>query len=194
MRYYTTWVETSETASNVTSTVGSSAGTSVPASSGSSNTSRDLTAGGSGDGTGEDDSDPFVIDLNELNSGSVEDRHSFPSIHFTRSATPESSESGPSDELFDEGMEMGPGGERDGEREREREKERERNGRNGTATVRKAGTPVQTVTRTLYIQMVRSASLARVTDAYRSDMQEFVERQTLREVRYVSCQPLHAQF
>ena len=121
MRYYTTWVETSEDASNVTSTVGSSAGTSVPGN----------RAGARSLSNDERDSDPFVIDLNELNSNPSEDRHSFPSIHFTRSATPESSESDPSDE-FDEEILFDAHDKRP----------------------KKSPTPVPTITRTLYIQMV----------------------------------------
>ncbi|KAL4251194.1 non-specific serine/threonine protein kinase [Abortiporus biennis] len=80
VRYFTTWVETSELASTTTSSVNSDSGTSVP---GSRETSK------AGD---DNDTDPFTFDLDDLGS---ESRHSFPSIRFTRSGSPESS----SDEL-----------------------------------------------------------------------------------------------
>ncbi|THH00815.1 hypothetical protein EW026_g1755 [Hermanssonia centrifuga] len=133
VRYYTTWVETSENVSLAGSAVGSSAGTSIP----DGHSDDDSTAGDM------EMSDPFRIDLNELGSSSAEDRHSFPSIHFTRSATPELSESDPSDEdIFadEDGLFV-----------------------SRMKVVKKAPTPVPTVSRTLYIQM------------------EFVERQTLKE-------------
>lgn len=74
VRYYTTWVETAEPPSTAVTSDSdrdsetADGMTSVPH---SQSTSRD---GGSGD--------PFSIDLDDLGSGS---RHSFPSIHFTRS-------------------------------------------------------------------------------------------------------------
>ena len=128
VRYYTTWVETSENESNVTSTVGSSAGTSVPR-----NGSFDRST------TDEDESDPFAVNLNDLNSGPVkEDRHSFPSIHFKQSESPESSESEPSGSLFSDEDALFDAQARFEER-----------------LVKKAATPnLPSVTRTLYIQMV----------------------------------------
>lgn len=131
VRYYTTWVETSENVSAVASTVGSSVGSSAGTSIPNGRSSGATTAGD------EADSDPFFIDLNELNSTRNEDRHSFPSIHFTRSATPDLSESDPSDEELFVGEESSFAG-------------------SPGKVVKKAPTPVPTVTRTLYIQMVCS--------------------------------------
>ncbi|KZT71101.1 Serine/threonine-protein kinase [Daedalea quercina L-15889] len=92
VRYYTTWVETSEPASTAVSsesdreTATADGDTSVP----------DSRSRGS-------DEDPFLVDLDDLESGS---RHSFPSIHFTRSGSTdpekgsESASSGESEEAF----------------------------------------------------------------------------------------------
>ncbi|TFY68401.1 hypothetical protein EVJ58_g1031 [Rhodofomes roseus] len=72
VRYYTTWVETSEPASTAVSSesdreTATDGDTSVP----------DSRSRGS-------DGDPFTVDLDDIGSGS---RHSFPSIHFTRSGS-----------------------------------------------------------------------------------------------------------
>ena len=120
MRYYTTWIETSDQESTATSAVGSSAGTSIPGSSyGGSSTA--------------EESDPFAIDLNELNSATTSG-HSFPNIQFTRSGTPDSDEAESSDESVPDPQLI-----------------------HGFATrvSPRAVTPVPTVSRTLYIQMVR---------------------------------------
>lgn len=124
VRYYTTWVETAEPASTAASSdsdrdsATADGMTSVPHSRSRSK----------GDGSG----DPFSIDLDDLGSGS---RHSFPSIHFTRSgsATLEgASTSGGSDSDDGFGGLFGPTGSS------------------------QPATPPQppTVSRTLYIQMV----------------------------------------
>ncbi|OCH91731.1 Serine/threonine-protein kinase [Obba rivulosa] len=72
VRYYTTWVETSDPAS-------------AAASSASSDSEREHTGSTSvpPDAHGDGDEDPFTVDMSDLGS---ESRHSFPSIHFTRSA------------------------------------------------------------------------------------------------------------
>ncbi|KAH9943970.1 hypothetical protein B0H21DRAFT_747282 [Amylocystis lapponica] len=88
VRYYTTWVETSEPASTAASTDSDSETadgmTSVPHSR-----------------SQEGSPDPFMIDLDDLGSGS---RHSFPSIHFTRSSSPDASDNttDSSEEAYDD--------------------------------------------------------------------------------------------
>lgn len=87
VRYYTTWVETSELASTVASSANSDSGTSVPE-------SRDGTMSGHS-------TDLLTFNMDDLRSN--ESHHSFPSIRFTRSGTPESSNSDPeSDEVYDD--------------------------------------------------------------------------------------------
>ena len=71
MRYYTTWFE--ESSPTAPSSVASESGTSIP---------------GSREPSVIDDSDPLRFNLDELDSGS---KHSFPSIRFTHSGSPESS-------------------------------------------------------------------------------------------------------
>ncbi|THH28609.1 hypothetical protein EUX98_g5583 [Antrodiella citrinella] len=89
VRYYTTWVETSELASTTVSSVSSvnsDSGTSVPG-------SRDGTLSGHSN-------DLLTFNMDDLRSN--ESHHSFPSIRFTRSGTPESSSSSQeSDEIFE---------------------------------------------------------------------------------------------
>lgn len=86
VRYYTTWIETSELPSTTTSSVGSDSGTSVP-------TTREHSIDGS------DETDPFSFDMDDLTSES-HSRRSFPSIRFTRSETAENSSE--SDEIDDD--------------------------------------------------------------------------------------------
>ncbi|KAJ3481924.1 hypothetical protein NLI96_g7338 [Meripilus lineatus] len=71
VRYYTTWFE--ESSPTAPSSVASESGTSIP---------------GSREPSVVDDSDPLRFNLDELDSGS---KHSFPSIRFTHSGSPESS-------------------------------------------------------------------------------------------------------
>lgn len=87
VRYYTTWVESAEPSSVAGSGADSDSGTSVPQ-------SREPSWSG--------DSDPFQFDLDDL--GGSGSRHSFPSIRFTRSGSPESTSSDDpeSDEAFDD--------------------------------------------------------------------------------------------
>ncbi|CAL1710511.1 unnamed protein product [Somion occarium] len=85
VRYYTTWVETSEVPSTTASSAGSDSTTSVP-----------VTREHSEDGS---DTNPFTFDMDDLASES-HSRRSFPSIRFTRSGTPE--ESSDSDEIDDD--------------------------------------------------------------------------------------------
>lgn len=75
VRYYTTWVETAELASTTASSANSDSGTSVPE-------SRDGTMSGHS-------ADLLTFNMDDLRSN--ESHHSFPSIRFTRSGTPESS-------------------------------------------------------------------------------------------------------
>ncbi|KAI0077507.1 Serine/threonine-protein kinase [Panus rudis PR-1116 ss-1] len=81
VRYYTAWVEVSESASTVASSMDSESGTSVPDSRTHSH-------------NGDDESNPFVFDMDDLGSVS---RNSFPSIRFTRSGTPSSGSEGTGD-------------------------------------------------------------------------------------------------
>ncbi|EKM52933.1 uncharacterized protein PHACADRAFT_259100 [Phanerochaete carnosa HHB-10118-sp] len=136
VRYYTTWIETSDDVSTATSAVGSSAGTSVPG-----------AAHGNGSTT-EEESDPFAINLDDLDDFNDTPSHSFPAITFTRSGTPRSDEgeSGSSDEDGTSSDEVAS----------------PVNGR-GRELTKRTGTPVPSISRTLYIQM------------------EYVERQTLKE-------------
>lgn len=130
VRYYTTWVETSDPASTAASSDSEREGdhtgsTSVPHSD-----------------SNEDDQDPFTIDMSDLGSDS---RHSFPSIHFTRSASANADETDldASDASDNESNEDGFSGlfvRRD--------------------RVAKLSTPPTPVTRTLYIQMVCSGSFS----------------------------------
>ena len=124
MRYFTTWIETSDLASTATSAVGSSAGTSVPD-----------KADGS---TTEEESDPFAINLDDLDDFNNTPSHSFPAITFTRSGTPRSDE-----------MEFGSS---DEDRTSSDDAASPVNGR-GREFTKRAATPVPTVSRTLYIQM-----------------------------------------
>lgn len=141
VRYYTTWIETSDHVSTATSTVGSSAGTSVP-------------TGPHGDASTEEESDPFAIDFDaldlDLDAYNAQSQASFPAITFTRSGTPLSDETA-------SGSDGSDGSATD-------EEASPVNGR-ASALARRAVTPVPSVSRTLYIQM------------------EYVERQTLKEVR-----------
>ncbi|CCM05314.1 uncharacterized protein FIBRA_07528 [Fibroporia radiculosa] len=122
VRYYTTWVETAEPASTAASSASDrdteteDGMTSVPQSKSG--------FGMKGDGSG----DPFSIDLDDLGSGS---RHSFPSIHFTRSgsATIEKTSEGTSDSDDAFGSLFGP------------------------KSSSRPTTPPPTISRTLYIQM-----------------------------------------
>ncbi|PCH37122.1 Serine/threonine-protein kinase [Wolfiporia cocos MD-104 SS10] len=124
VRYYTTWVETAEPESTAVSDTETEDGmTSVPQSRSVSRSSRSRSKGG--------DSDLFGIDFDDLGSGS---RHSFPSIHFTRSgsATVEKTSecnSGSGSDSDDFGNLFGP--------------------KNASRTL----TPPPIVSRTLYIQM-----------------------------------------
>ena len=87
VRYYTTWVETAELASTTASSANSDSGTSVP-------DSRDGTMSGHS-------ADLLTFNMDDLHSN--ESHHSFPSIRFTRSGTPESSSSSQeSDEVYDD--------------------------------------------------------------------------------------------
>lgn len=123
VRYYTTWVETSEPASTAASsesdrdTETADGDTSVP----------DSRSRGS-------DDDPFLVDLDDLGSSS---RHSFPSIHFTRSGSADP----------EKGSESASSAETDGE-----------GAFNGLFSsgpiIRLPVDPAPTVSRTLYIQMV----------------------------------------
>ncbi|OBZ78007.1 Serine/threonine-protein kinase gcn2 [Grifola frondosa] len=123
VRYYTTWVETSEPPSTAVSSdsehnSGTADGmTSVPVS--KSRSSPD---------------DPFTIDLDDLGS---ESRHSFPSIHFTRSNSTnvegsdnENDSSDSEDDAYEDLFR-----------------------RSGNAKIGRPSTPPPTTSRTLYIQM-----------------------------------------
>ncbi|KAK2467467.1 hypothetical protein APHAL10511_000322 [Amanita phalloides] len=170
VRYYTTWVETSEVAPSAVASDESGAEdgdgdedglTSVPESSAGAGV-------GKLSGSGMMASGGFSIDLDDLDeiSGS-HSRSSFPSIHFSRSMTPESGESS--------GSGGGGGSARGGSGKNGSESgsSEEENGhlnnlfkkpRMGMTTAfGELMTPPPMVTRTLYIQM------------------EFVERQTLKE-------------
>lgn len=121
VRYYTTWVETAELASTTASSANSDSGTSVPE-------SRDDTQ----DGTASSQTDLLTFNMDDLRSN--ESHHSFPSIRFTRSGTPESSGSDPdSDEVYDDPF------------------------LNDGLQLRRPNSaiPVPSISRTLYIQMVR---------------------------------------
>ena len=124
VRYYTTWIETSDHVSTATSAVGSSAGTSVP-------------TGPHGDT--EEASDPFAIDFDaldlDLDAYNAQSTASFPAITFTRSGTPRSDEtaSGSDGSATDEEASPVTG--------------------RASALARRAVTPVPSVSRTLYIQM-----------------------------------------
>ncbi|KZT06721.1 Serine/threonine-protein kinase [Laetiporus sulphureus 93-53] len=122
VRYYTTWVETSE-----------------PASTAASSDSDDSTETADGDTSvpdekskGDDSGDPFSIDLDDLDTGS---RHSFPSIHFTRSgsATIEKTSEGTSGSASDSDDAFGS--------------------LFAPQSTSRPMTPPPTVSRTLYIQM-----------------------------------------
>lgn len=128
VRYYTTWIETSDHVSTETSAVGSSAGTSVP-------------TGQTGSTTEEEESDPFAINFDELDAyNNTPSQASFPAITFTRSGTPRS------------GSDEGSGGSGTAEEEGEEEVSPV-TGRAPSQLTRRAVTPVPAVSRTLYIQM-----------------------------------------
>ncbi|KAH8096907.1 hypothetical protein BXZ70DRAFT_945142 [Cristinia sonorae] len=87
VRYYTTWVEVGDLASTTASSANSDSGTSVPE-------SRDGTMSGRS-------ADLLTFNMDDLRSN--ESHHSFPSIRFTRSGTPDSSNSDQeSDEVYDD--------------------------------------------------------------------------------------------
>ena len=123
VRYYTTWIETSDHVSTATSAVGSSTGTSIP--------------NGESGSTTEEESDPFAINFDDLDTYNTPSQASFPAITFTRSGTPRSDEgeSGSDETGTEEDEEVSPV-----------------NGRASQLTKR-AVTPVPSVSRTLYIQM-----------------------------------------
>lgn len=122
VRYYTTWVETSEPASTAASSESDrdtetvDGDTSVP------------------DSRSRGSVDPFLVDLDDLGSTS---RHSFPSIHFTRSGSADP----------EKGSESASSAESDGD-----------GAFNGLFSsgpiLRLPVDPAPTVSRTLYIQMV----------------------------------------
>lgn len=130
VRYYTTWIETSDHVSTETSAVGSSAGTSVP-------------TGQTGSTTEEEESDPFAINFDELDAyNNTPSQASFPAITFTRSGTPRS------------GSDEGSGSDGTGTASEEGEEEvSPATGRAPNHLTRRAATPVPAVSRTLYIQM-----------------------------------------
>lgn len=125
VRYYTTWIETSDHVSTATSAVGSSAGTSVPGNANGSTTEA------------EEESDPFAINLDDLDDYNDTPSHSFPAITFTRSGTPRS----------DEGESTSSEGSASSD-----EVILPHSGR-GRELTKRAATPVPSVSRTLYIQM-----------------------------------------
>ncbi|KDQ55313.1 hypothetical protein JAAARDRAFT_37347 [Jaapia argillacea MUCL 33604] len=157
VRYYTTWVETSEpsgssssSGSDMESTTEDGT-TSVPSSSGSdteSTTEDGMTSvpihhnsGSTSEGSTGSPKYPFIIDLDDLVSGAGS-QSSFPSIHFTRSGSTEAAN------------DTDNGSEEDDEAENSAEIVRQLFSRPSSGN---------TIARTLYIQM------------------EFVERQTLKE-------------
>ena len=149
VRYYTTWVETSEIASAVASDESGMEDedklTSVPGSAGgftNGNESHFHTNGG------------FSIDLSELDSISrSHSRSSFPSIHFSRSMSPESGESSGSGSGGSEGIK----GDRSGSSSEENEHPSHLNSllkSMGATKPQGLMMPPLMTTRTLYIQMV----------------------------------------
>lgn len=165
VRYYTTWIETSDHVSTATSTVGSSAGTSIPH---------------HGPSESEEESDPFAINFDELDDGygnNTPSHASFPAITFTRSGTPRSDEgeSGSDSDGTTSGSEDGSGS---------RESEGQMVPTNGRASqmTKRAATPVPSLSRTLYIQMVRTILIVVEQVIHDDRLQEYVERQTLKEV------------
>lgn len=182
VRYYTTWVEVADDTGGVPSTAPStsSADSSEQGRTEHPSSSENSETGDEGEGgtttsvpLGESDTDPFRVDFDDdtdtgtgtdLEGG--ESHHSFPSIHFMRSGSASgtrgdgdgtsSSEGSLFDIVFEEDGAVGttPAGKADDTKAivmtpRLREQ---------TATVEsKAGTP--TVSRILYIQMVRSCHI-----------------------------------
>lgn len=129
VRYYTTWVETSEP----TSTAASDSEQDSETADGM--TSRPVSSSRSANGS----DDPFVIDLDDLGS---ESRHSFPSIHFTRStsanaASDNDNDTTDSEDAYDDMFDQ------------------ETPAANGRA-VSRPSTPPKIMSRTLYIQMVNN--------------------------------------
>jgi translation initiation factor 2-alpha kinase 4 len=148
VRYYTTWVETSEPISTTSSdTSDSETGTddgmtSVPHSREKHSGSNDISF--------------RLDDLDDFGSGS---KSSFPSIHFTRSSSPKTDEDDDSEDAF--GNLFGP----------------------ETPRQFEPATPPPRITRTLYIQMVRCLDVKCIKKFVIEFVhQEFVERQTLKEV------------
>ena len=144
VRYYTTWFE--ESSPTATSSVNSETGTWVP---------------GSRDRSHTGDSDPFGFDLDDLGSGS---RHSFPSIRFTRSGTPESSSDEPeSDDVFSDDP-FAP----------------------EIPKLKVVRTPPRPApTRTLYIQMVFSSSSAYLVSIYQLSVRNlWKDRPSKRYLRF----------
>jgi len=206
VRYYTTWVETSEVAHEAESTVvsedegdeeegGEDGLTSVPGSSVDAAGKRKLTNGHSSDhssGTGDLFlGGGFSINLDDLDeiSGS-HSKSSFPSIHFSRSMSPESGESSGSENGSNGSGSNGSGGS-GSEPDNLNTEAGHLNSlfkKPARPTIMISGrlngngmpTPSPLVSRTLYIQMVSSCPspfLVKLTYG-----QEFVERQTLKEL------------
>jgi len=153
VRYYTAWFEDSESASATVSLDGSG-----------DETADGVTSFLSGTHRRDGSSDPFNIDLDDLESESRSST-SFPSIHFTGSGS---------------GATEGSDGDGD-ETDADDLEEMFEAPQNGSAVINVVPrTLPPSRPRTLYIQMVSSFS------PINSDLtivQEFVERQTLREVR-----------
>lgn len=153
VRYYTAWFEDSESASATVSLDGSG-----------DDTADGVTSVLSGTHRRDGSSDPFHIDLDDLESESRSST-SFPSIHFTGSGSGDTEGSdGDEDETDADDLE-----------------EMFEAPRNGSAVINVVPRILPpSRPRTLYIQMVSSFT------SIGSDLtivQEFVERQTLREVR-----------
>lgn len=173
VRYYTTWVETSD--GLPTNNLGSESEESDRTDETKGLTSKPRRSS-------DDDGHFTTFDLKDLDrSMGGTSRHStFPSIHFSRTSSQQTDEqngSDSSDELFDVdedsdndpfALSANPKGQ----------------GRpvpiNGSSIFRRSSSPA--LRRTLYIQMVSCVS--NTSNRRLTSPQEFVERQTLREVRF----------
>lgn len=164
VRYYTTWFELSEPESAAASDYGSN-------SEGDSGSTADgMTSVPNSKHKRNGSTDPFTIDMDDLDRS--HSQSSFPSIHFTGSGSgPTEDSDGDSDDQ--QPFRNGFHGART-------------NGLNAVIDVLPR-TPPPPASRTLYIQMVRP-SLWKM-DYFLFVFQEFVERQTLKEVSYIMLSP-----
>ncbi len=134
VRYYTTWIELNDADSATTSAVGSSSGEHEESSTGTS------VPGGHSHANSFDESDPLAINWSKVKSPS--NGHSFPTIHFTDSDASDSGEGSVSTGSDTAGS-----------------SEESSSGpvvpMNRGPAARGATTPTQSVSKILFIQMVR---------------------------------------